>query len=412
MLQNSYDNYTQKPQLNAKLKVLRKIIAFVFAINMLITRFFGGPAGTQLRQAEVFTDSSASQTYVTDSVYSTDLPSILSAEDFDTSVTASQSSVYNNLVGDVYNDVFGYAAGFTLFTEGDCNVMGADSGGRIAVGGDFTGPGWYDINHQDPNRNDPNGCASLIVGGTLNNFCTNNGNVWANNIGENYSNSNYKTVIGGVNSDDCKFNFADTFAYLRSSSAHLAGLQANGVYNGAYGNITLDGYDKGVNIFTIDMYTWNSMAGNGGYALNINVPEGSTILINITGGEGDSSTSLNLAMHSLIVNGHHLQNNEQTGNLLFNVTNAATININGFNGSILAPNSDINGGGWHHDGNIVCKSFSGNTEFGSNPFNPPFDDDDFDYGDDDTDTDTDTDTETETDTETDTETETETEKEK
>ena len=50
MLQNSYDNYTQKPQLNAKLKVLRKIIAFVFAINMLITRFFGGPAGTQLRQ--------------------------------------------------------------------------------------------------------------------------------------------------------------------------------------------------------------------------------------------------------------------------------------------------------------------------------------------------------------------------
>ena len=41
-------------------------------------------------------------------------------------------------------------------------------------------------------------------------------------------------------------------------------------------------------------------------------------------------------MHSLIVNGHHLQNNEQTGNLLFNVTNAATININGFNGSILA----------------------------------------------------------------------------
>ena len=117
MLQNSYDNYTQKPQLNAKLKVLRKIIAFVFAINMLITRFFGGPAGTQLRQVEVFTDSSASQTYVTDSVYSTDLPSILSAEDFDTSVTASQSSVYNNLVGDVYNDVFGYAAGFTLFTR-------------------------------------------------------------------------------------------------------------------------------------------------------------------------------------------------------------------------------------------------------------------------------------------------------
>ena len=45
MLQNSYDNYTQKPQLNAKLKALRKIIAFVFAINMLITRFFGGPAG-------------------------------------------------------------------------------------------------------------------------------------------------------------------------------------------------------------------------------------------------------------------------------------------------------------------------------------------------------------------------------
>ena len=49
MLQNSYDNYTQQPQLSAKLKVLRKIIAFVFAINMLITRFFGGPAGSELR---------------------------------------------------------------------------------------------------------------------------------------------------------------------------------------------------------------------------------------------------------------------------------------------------------------------------------------------------------------------------
>ena len=204
MLQNSYDNYTQKPQLNAKLKVLRKIIAFVFAINMLIIRFFGGPAGTQLRQAEVFTDSSASQTYVTDSVYSTDLPSILSAEDFDTSVTASQSSVYNNLVGDVYNDVFGYAAGFTLFTEGDATITQADCGGRIATGGDLNvtaNGGWYEVNREDSNRNDKNGYASVIVGGTAN-IKMNSGNLWANNLGDVNQYANGTTVVGGVNSDE------------------------------------------------------------------------------------------------------------------------------------------------------------------------------------------------------------------
>ena len=42
MIDNAATNYTDKPQLSARLKVLRKIIAFVFAINMLITRLFGG----------------------------------------------------------------------------------------------------------------------------------------------------------------------------------------------------------------------------------------------------------------------------------------------------------------------------------------------------------------------------------
>lgn len=329
MLQNSYDNYTQKPQLNAKLKVLRKIIAFVFAINMLITRFFGGPAGTQLRQAEVFTDSSASQTYVTDSVYSTDLPSILSAEDFDTSVTASQSSVYNNLVGDVYNDVFGYAAGFTLFTEGDATITQADCGGRIATGGDLNvtaNGGWYEVNREDSNRNDKNGYASVIVGGTAN-IKMNSGNLWANNLGDVNQDANGTTVVGGVNSDECKFNFADTFAYLRASSAHLASLQSTGVYDGGYGNLNLTGYESGVNVFTFDIYQWNQMTGNGPINLNINVPDGATVLINITGGQGDQNTRLNLTLQSLQINRKQVNTTEKYKNLLFNITDASVVEI-------------------------------------------------------------------------------------
>ncbi|MBS7398603.1 MAG: choice-of-anchor A family protein, partial [Ruminiclostridium sp.] len=317
MLNNSYDNYTQKPQLSAKLKVLRKIIAFVFAINMLFTRFFGGAAGTELKHTEVFVDNSASQTYVTDSVYSTSLPSILSASEFDTSVSESSSSVYNNLVGDFYNDVFGYAAGFSLFTEGDANITNADSAGRIAVGGDFNvtaNGGWYTLNKDDPNLMDKSSYASLIVGGTAN-VKLNYGNVWANELGDFNMDCNGNVVVGGVNSEDCKFNFADTFAYLRYSSAHLASLTANGVYDGGYGTINLTGYDEGVNIFTFDIYQWNEMTSGGSFALNINVPDGSTILINITGGAGDTDTRLNLTMHTICVNNVQLNNSTIFGNL-------------------------------------------------------------------------------------------------
>ena len=215
-------------EIGTKKKILRKIIAFIFALNMLIARFFGGFADVQPVAGNDFApDGITGYSYSSvDSIYSTQLPMALAGD-----ISTTKAETYNKLVGDVYNNVFGYAAGFNVFVEGDTTITSADCGGRIAVGGNLNitaNGGWYEINNCDPNAATAD-YAAVIVGGTLN-VKMNNGKVWANELGD-FSHSNYNgnVYVGGVNSDECKFNFSDTFTYLRESSAHLASLPANGV---------------------------------------------------------------------------------------------------------------------------------------------------------------------------------------
>ena len=78
MLENNVSNYTEKQQLNAKLKILRKIVAIVYILNMLISRLFGGIDTVQQFYEHNYAESNTiSHTYITNDVYQTDLPTIL-----------------------------------------------------------------------------------------------------------------------------------------------------------------------------------------------------------------------------------------------------------------------------------------------------------------------------------------------
>lgn len=300
----SANGYTANEQLTARLRILRKIIAFVFAINLIIVRLLGGFATEANINFQSFAaENGVAQTYYMENVYQTELPSVLSDTEFRETVESDQSAVYDKMIGDVYNDVFGYAADFNLFTEGDCKITQADCGGRMAVGGDLNvtaNGGWYDINTQNrDSRTDPDAAASLIVGGTAN-VLMNEGNVWANNLGNFNHNMRGQVVVGGIGSEDSKFSFEKAFEQLRASSEHLASLPANGTYSG-YGYVELNGYEK-INVFTFTAEEWNNMVGtSNNFELKINVPEGSKILINIVG--GDENTTLNLCLHT-ILNAH------------------------------------------------------------------------------------------------------------
>lgn len=99
MLENNY--YTPDFEKKLKKKVLRKIIVFVFALNMFIARFAGDFSQARNENVE---QSSVSYSRSADTVYNTELPTVLSDD-----IQISESEKYDRLFGDAYNDVLGYA---------------------------------------------------------------------------------------------------------------------------------------------------------------------------------------------------------------------------------------------------------------------------------------------------------------
>lgn len=244
---------------------------------------------------------------------------------------------------------------YNVFVFGNFTATGSDTGGRLAVGGNASFPGFYSIGNGILSGPIPDPNYSFVVGGQVTSGTANvfNGNAYRGSGAGVQVQAPFSITTGGPSPID----FAAAKTEITAYSASLSALASNGnVNNNGFGTITLTGVNAGLNVFNINF----SLLG-GSNTFNVNIPNGSTALINVMGATG-TTTNAGMFVNGFAVNGD--ATNPIVKNVLFNFYEATTVTVGGgFLGSILAPNALVTGGGGLQvDGQIIANSFSGNLE--------------------------------------------------
>jgi choice-of-anchor A domain-containing protein len=219
---------------------------------------------------------------------------------------------------------------------------GHDVEGKVAAGGNITMED-FSVGHVVPDTT-----KTLVAGGNL---TLTRGGVW----GEAWYGGSYSaddSVVfprGNSAAQGSPIDFAARFASLRSLSATLAGMAANGsVTKEPWGGLILNGTDPSVNIFQVDASDFT-----GATLLSITAPAGSLAVLNIS---GSSATFTGF--------GHEFHGGINQHGVLYNFGDATAINASGFGfwGTVLAPYAHVNFSDGSFDGGIYAVSFTGNAE--------------------------------------------------
>ena len=253
-------------------------------------------------------------------------------------------------VEDVNNATFdlGVATNYNLFVLRDATQPSSDTEGRVAVGrnADFNN---YSVGALLP----PNSGDVLVVGKNLQ---FGSGAVYGGNVvyGNNSNlDENYTAVsIDGDLRKDYPIDFAAARTYLKGLSNTLFGYTTNGTTTMEWGGLKLEGTNPLLNVFRVngaDITAANNVA--------INVPNGSVVLVNITGTDISWSGGLTVTGTSI-------------GNVLYNFKQAKDITIQGIDvrGSILAPRAHVNFVTGVQNGQMICKSLEGAGQFNNTQF--------------------------------------------
>ena len=281
----------------------------------------------------------------------------VSAAAYDGDAADGVSKNENEDLGTTVKSILGVASGYNVFLSGNYNqtamnnVDAGDGRGVLAVGGN------YDVGYFNNQK-----CASATVAGSV-----------TGTIDGQY-------IQGGI-------DFDSAFDSLRQLSSTLASAQGTTVADSTdtnyirnnYGTITFKGTNSDVNVFNITVDELNELKGgaaasmeSASHALSFDVPDGSTVIVNIT---GTGAIDLTFNWGAFYSTTGQLTSSNKYGNskVLINVPNGNTVAIAGGVGSLLAPESDIVSGKYsgvnaHYEGQVIGKSFTGNIEFGSSTF--------------------------------------------
>ena len=109
-----------------------------------------------------------------------------------------------------------------------------------------------------------------------------------------------------------------------------------------------------VQIFNVN---GSDLSGASGLSLATSIPQGSSIIINVTGA---NVSMMNQGQQAL---------SQYSDRVIFNFIDATLLSLSGIGvqGSILAPNADVVGNNGNIDGTLIAKSFRGSLEFHDNP---------------------------------------------
>ena len=149
---------------------------------------------------------------------------------------------------------------------------------------------------------------------------------------------------------DCPINFIAASQYLNDVSQYLNNRVSNGTVTIEYNQITLSGTDNMI-FFSLPIENLAQAV-----SLTFSIPSGAKAVVNVSGMAGE-------------IKSFGLYNNN-AANILFNFHQATNLNIHniGFKGSILAPQASIEFNSGHLDGNLICKSITGDVELHNFPF--------------------------------------------
>lgn len=254
-------------------------------------------------------------------------------------------------IEDVNNATFnlGVASDYNLFVLYDVNQPSSDTEGKVAVGRNA-----YFANYSIGDKLPPNSGDVLIVGNNLEYIsgAVYNGNVVYGNSTNLDSEYYAVSITGGTLRQDTPLDFAAAEGYLLGLSNTLFGYTANGTTTMQWGGLKLTGTDPYLNVFMVDGADLSSAND-----FQINVPNGSVVLVNVSG------TTVSWA-GGLTVTGTSI------GNVLYNFKDATSITIQGIDvrGSILAPKAHVDFAAGVQNGQMVCKSLEGMGQFNNSKF--------------------------------------------
>jgi len=257
-------------------------------------------------------------------------------------------------LGTSVKSILGVASNYNVFLSGSYrqtvhnNVDAGDGNGVLAVGGD------YDVGAENSQK-----CASAAIGGSV------TGTVDG-------------TLYQGA---DTNIDFESAFSELKTTSSALASVATSegATVENRYGTLTFTGTNTDVNVFNLTAEEWAALKGadagtraNTEQGLYFNVPDGSTVIVNIVGA---GPVDLTFNWGATYSSTGQLTSGNKYGNskVLFNVPGGNSVVIGSGVGSLLAPESDIVSSNYaalnaHYEGQVIAKSFSGNIEFGSSTF--------------------------------------------
>lgn len=257
----------------------------------------------------------------------------------------------------------GAANGYNIFVEQNFSQPGADSHGKIAVGGNANigqmdvgvnyDPDYYSSGPQlwtDPNSYDD----VLVVGGDLTTSPWAWGNIKGNLIlgGELTANSNTNAVLGTTTKDQ-PINFTAAFEQLDNLSQFLAGQSNTGGQEFRYNNWLLLNGSADVDVYFTSIT--GQMLANTTDLSATGLDQNDTLIINVSGkninfdslnyGQRESTAALDLSPSHILYNFFEAENITFSG---------------GFKGNILAPNANFNFVQGDLSGQVIVKSWTGN----------------------------------------------------
>lgn len=255
-------------------------------------------------------------------------------------------------------EMLGVASAFSVFVEEDFGANGCDCEGRIYAGhsANVGESKYYSAAYDDG--------ASVIIGdGTLSNF----------DIGHRifvYGTNATNLLEGGQVYQTDLFDKEKVFKQLKRKSIELSYVENGYVRKDTYwsNQINFIGEDPKLNVFNLDP----SMITSCNYFFNYDVPEGSYVVVNVSGKENTAYTQL----YGMQYSGRRSTNNKDEINkkILFNYYDTDNLTLAGtgtFYGTILAPFANVTDDiteGTHYAGGIIAKNYLGGVEWGSCTF--------------------------------------------
>jgi choice-of-anchor A domain-containing protein len=246
---------------------------------------------------------------------------------------------------------------FDVFVGGafTSNTGGDTIQGRVAAGGDAR-VGSITLGTNPPLAPDPNR-ADLVVGRNLT-VDGGGGSVAQGRVtyGGTLTATGTLTALGGLDQEQPLFDFAEQMATVRERSAQWADLQANGRIEGpgSY-DIRFNGTSSTLNVFAVTAAALQTYG-----KITINVPAGSTTLINVSGSSFTSS------LYGIDLVG------TTPDKVLWNFPLATSVQQTSgldFRGTILAPNAAVKVG----NGNLYGQILGASATIGSYElFHAPF----------------------------------------